>query len=172
PLTPQPKPKGLRRMRGQTRPGRADKNATAPAEEMIGMRVANAAQLRLSLVVQNVDWRWRKSHQNKNRTAPRLRTRETCGSESVPTGGEPPLAHASGYKRAVGACTCQAANSPRIASAVLRDSGLRCYSSWVAAQSLFAPNSDRRPRAATPTILECRRSPYFSAVVASASLIV
>src|SRR5205085_7250093 len=99
PLTPQPKPKGLRRMRGQTRPGRADKNATAPAEEMIGMRVANAAQLRLSLVVQNVDWRWRKSHQNKNRTAPHLRTRETCGSESVPTGGEPPLAHASGYKR-------------------------------------------------------------------------
>src|SRR5256714_13364683 len=66
---------------------------------MIVLRVANAAQLRLSLVVQNVHWRWRKSHQNKNRTAPRLRTRETCGSESVPTGGEPPLAHASGYKK-------------------------------------------------------------------------
>ncbi len=106
---------------------------------MINFGVANAAQLRLSLVVQNVDWRWRKSHQNKNRTAPRPfgEERETCGSESVPTGGEPPLAHASGYKKAVGACTCQAANSPWIASAVLRDSGLRRCSSWASGAISF-----------------------------------
>src|SRR5947209_12140463 len=104
---------------------------------MIGLGVANAAQLRLSLVVQNVDWRWRKSHQNKNRTAPRLRTRETCGSESVPTGVSHRWHTLRDIKKAVTACTCVAANSPRIASAVLRDSGLRRCSFGGKRRNLF-----------------------------------
>src|SRR5947209_5230723 len=130
-------------MSRQTRPGRADKNATAPAEEMIGLRVANAAQLRLSLVVQNVDWRWRKSHQNKNRTAPRLRTRETCGSESVPTGGGPPLAHASGYKTGDRRVYMQGLPLPLDRFGGSSGFGVALLLFGVAAQSLFHHNSPR-----------------------------
>src|ERR1044071_6708663 len=101
-------------MNRQIRPSRADKNATALDEEMIGLRVANAAQLRLSLGVQNVDWRWRKRHQNKNRTAPH------------PFGDSERLAEVSpcrpevsrrwhtlrDTKQAAGACTCKGCRSP------------------------------------------------------------
>src|SRR2546423_12802535 len=69
-------------MSRQTRPSRADKNAMALARKRSALWVANAAQLRLSLVVQNVDWRWRKSHQNKNRTAPRPTGRERLAEVS------------------------------------------------------------------------------------------
>ena len=59
PLTLPPKPKGLRREKADGRlSGRADKNASA-LRGVINSGVADAAQLRLSLVVQNVDWRWR-----------------------------------------------------------------------------------------------------------------
>ena len=59
PLTLPPKPKGLRRENADGRlSGRADKNASA-LRRVINFGVADAAQLRLSLVVQNVDWRWR-----------------------------------------------------------------------------------------------------------------
>ena len=59
PLTLPPKPKGLRREKADGRlSGRADKNAPA-LRGVINSGVADAAQLRLSLVVQNVDWRWR-----------------------------------------------------------------------------------------------------------------
>src|ERR1044072_711228 len=59
PLTLPPKPKGLRREKADGRlSGLADKNATA-LRGVINSGVADAAQLRLSLVVQNVDWRWR-----------------------------------------------------------------------------------------------------------------
>src|ERR1051325_304511 len=106
---------------------------------MIGLRVANAAQLRLSLVVQNVDWRWRKSHQNKNRTAPRPfgELRETCGSESVPTGGEPPLAHASGYKTGDRSVYMQRLPLPLNRFGGSSGSGVALLLFGVAAQSLF-----------------------------------
>jgi hypothetical protein len=59
PLTLPPKPKGLRRENADGRlSGHADKNARA-LRRVINFGVADAAQLRLSLVVQNVDWRWR-----------------------------------------------------------------------------------------------------------------
>ena len=59
PLTLPPKPKGLRREKADGRlSGHADKNALA-LRGVINSGVADAAQLRLSLVVQNVDWRWR-----------------------------------------------------------------------------------------------------------------